>query len=235
MSIHLFCLPPAGSSRALFSAWKKFVPDNIRVVPIDYPGHGSLVKQALTHDPDELSQYVVKKIQSYGEQPFILFGHSVGAALAWRVEHLIRQTSCKNQIKLLVISGRPELAFTRNMTPKRLLNREGLIRALRHYNAAPEELFHNEDALEFFLTILRNDFYLSDNMLQDRIQTTDVPLMAFYGEDDPDITNRNQMDAWQQHSTNWLGCHALPGGHFFFNNLKTLAIMLNRICAVVSE
>jgi surfactin synthase thioesterase subunit len=234
MKINLFCLPPAGSSTALFATWHQLVADNITIVPIEYPGHGTLVKQALTHSPEALTKHVVEKIQSYGDQPFILYGHSVGTAVAWRVEQAIRQTSLAGQLKLLVVSGRPELEYSSKMSAKRFLSREGLVRALCRYNAVPQELLQNDDAMDFFLTILRNDFHLNDNMLQDKIIQTNVPLMAFYGEDDPDIPSHQQMDAWQKHSTQWLGCTALAGEHFFFNNPESLKTMLNKICASVA-
>lgn len=233
--MNLFCLPPAGSSASLYSGWKKLTTDNINLIPLEYPGHGTLVRQALIHDPDQLSRYILDKIQAYGDQPFALFGHSVGAALAWRVEQLLQQTPLQAQIKLLIVSGRPEMTFTKDMAPKRFLTREGLIKALKHYNGVPEELLQNDDAMDFFLTILRNDFHLNDNMLQDQVIKTNTPLMAFYGEDDPDIANHQQMEAWQNHSYQWLGCHALAGDHFFFNNPDSLQTMIHQICATVAE
>lgn len=235
MTINMFCLPPAGSSAAIYVGWKKRMPEHIAIVPIEYPGHGTLVKQPLVHDPDCLSQLIFEQLQGYGEQPFVLFGHSVGAALAWRVEQLIQSTALSRQLKLLIISGRPELEFTRQMPPKRFLSREGLIEALRHYNGVPTELLEDPDIMDFFLAILRNDFHLNDNMLNDRIEKTNTPVMAFYGQSDPDIAGVEQMNAWQKHSTNWRGCYPLEGNHFFFNRAESLNTMLKKITMELSK
>lgn len=235
MTINMFCLPPAGSSAAIYAGWKKRMPEHIAIVPIEYPGHGALVKQPLVNDPDYLSQFIFEQIQGYGEQPFVLFGHSVGAALAWRVEQLIQTTALSRQLKLLIISGRPELEFTRQMPPKRFLSREGLIEALRHYNSVPAELLENPDIMDFFLAILRNDFHLNDNMLNDCIEKTNTPVMAFYGQGDPDIAGAEKMVAWQKHSTNWRGCYLLEGDHFFFNRAESLNTMLEKICTELSN
>lgn len=235
MKINLFCLPPAGSSASLYSSWNTLANNNINIIPIEYPGHGALVRQPLTHNPDELADLIVTKIKSHLDHPFMIFGHSIGAALIWRIENKIRQTPLKEQLKLLIISGRPESEFSSKMEPKRFLNRSGMINALKHYNAVPDELLQNEDAMDFFLNILRNDFHLNDNMLQDKISKTDTPLLVFYGKDDPDIPAPEQMLAWEKHSSQWLGCHPLPGGHFFFNDNSSLKTMIDKICLITSE
>ena len=36
---NMFCLPPAGSSEYL-SSMEKQISDNIRIIPIEYSGHG---------------------------------------------------------------------------------------------------------------------------------------------------------------------------------------------------
>lgn len=232
MTVHLFCLPPAGSSASLYSSWNKLTSEKIKVIPLEYPGHGTLVRQRLTHDPDTLAELMIEKIMSYDDKPFALFGHSVGAALLWRIEKKLRNTWLNQQLKLLIVSGRPELEFTKDMKPKRFLTREGLIRALRQYNGVPDELLENQDAMDFFLNILRNDFHLNDMMLEDKVSITNTPLMAFYGKDDPDIRSYEQMNAWQAHSHNWLGCNPLTGGHFYFNDEDQRQDLLNKISRV---
>ncbi|KJZ13860.1 hypothetical protein TW85_11735 [Marinomonas sp. S3726] len=233
MTINLFCLPPAGSSASLYSSWNKLTQENINIIPLEYPGHGTLVRQKLIHDPEILTEALIHKIISYGDEAFAIFGHSVGAALLWRIEKKIRETPLNDQLKLLVVSGRPELEYTKNMAPKRFLTREGMIKALKHYNGVPAELLENQDAMNFFLNILRNDFHLNDMMLKDEIRKTKTPLLAFYGKEDPDIANLDQMNAWQNHSYNWQGCYPLTGGHFYFNDQTTLQVMLERMCRII--
>lgn len=233
MTINLFCLPPAGSSASLYSSWNKLTEESINIIPLEYPGHGTLVREKLIHDPDILAEALINKIMSHGDEAFAIFGHSVGAALLWRIERKIRETPLNERLKLLVVSGRPELEYTKNMAPKRFLTREGMIKALKHYNGVPAELLENQDAMDFFLTILRNDFHLNDMMLKDEINKTKIPLLAFYGKNDPDIASLDQMNAWQNHSYNWQGCYPLIGGHFYFNDRTTLQVMLERMCHII--
>ncbi|EPL1783185.1 thioesterase, partial [Acinetobacter baumannii] len=41
------------------------------------------------------------------------------------------------------------------------------------------------------------------------------------------------MDAWQQHTENWLGSIEFEGDHFYFLNPETRVKMLENIAAIV--
>ena len=46
-----------------------------------------------------------------------------------------------------------------------IIDDEKIIDELKRYNNFPDEILNNQDALTFFLKIIRNDFYLSDQLL----------------------------------------------------------------------
>lgn len=76
------------------------------------------------------------------------------------------------------------------MRYKHELTDEKIIDELKRYNNFPDEILNNQDALTFFLKIIRNDFYLSDQLLGEKIHKTGVPIVAFYGKQDPDILTK---------------------------------------------
>lgn len=76
------------------------------------------------------------------------------------------------------------------MRYKHELTDEKIIDELKRYNNFPDEILNNQEALTFFLKIIRNDFYLSDQLLSEKIHKTEVPIVAFYGKQDPDIPNK---------------------------------------------
>lgn len=232
---NMFCLPSAGSSASIYYSWKKRVAETIRIIPIEYPGHGSKIKQPLLDNPDSLAQHIANEIQCYPAQPFILFGHSVGGGLIWKVWHYLKDTPIRQQLKLMVISSRPEHASIQHLRYKHQLPDLQIIEELKRYNHFPDEILNNPEALQFFLKIIRNDFYISDQLLTEKISTTDVPVMAFYGKADPDIPNQAMMDAWQQHTETWLGSIALEGDHFYFFQQQVLEQVLEKIAQVVHQ
>lgn len=232
---NMFCLPPAGSSASLYYSWKKLVADNIRIIPIEYSGHGIKINESLIDDPNLLASQIANEIQHYPETPFILFGHSVGAGLIWKVLNDLNKSPIIHQLKLIVISSRPEHHHIQHMRNKHELTDQKIIAELKRYNNFPDEILNNQDALTFFLRIIRNDFYISDQLLSETITKTDVPVMGFYGKEDPDISNKSMMDAWQQHTENWLGSIELEGDHFYFLKQDVLMQMLEKISQTVEK
>ncbi|ELW9268386.1 acinetobactin biosynthesis thioesterase BasH [Acinetobacter baumannii] len=230
---NMFCLPPAGSSASIYHPWKKRISDNIRIIPIEYSGHGIKINEPLIDDPDLLAMQIANEIQAYSDKPFILFGHSVGGGLIWKVLNYLNEKPIIDQLRLIVISSRPEHHYIQHMRYKHELTDEKIIDELKRYNNFPDEILNNQDALTFFLKIIRNDFYLSDQLLGEKIHKTEVPIVAFYGKQDPDIPNKRMMDAWQQHTENWLGSIEFEGDHFYFLNPETRVKMLENIAAIV--
>lgn len=236
--VNMFCLPPAGSSSSIYYSWNKHIPSGIKVIPLEYPGHGKKIQEQLTHDPNQLAHILLEEIKAFGNHPFILFGHSVGASVLWRIEHLLRTEKIYNNLILLAVSGRPAPSYLKIMSQKSILTDQELIDELKIYNNFPSEILNNQDALEFFMRIIKNDFLLSDNMLNDQIFVTEKPLLSIYGKEDPYIYHHEMMEKWQDFSKTWLGAHAVEGDHFYFLDqsilLKTLNIISSNLLKILN-
>lgn len=215
-TFHLFCVPSAGSSASIYSAWNKAIADHIEVITLEYPGHGRKIQQKLTNDPDELAEQFVQEILNYGDIPFALFGHSVGASLIWKIEEKLKMINADQNLKLKIVSARPSPRFQSLIHHYSDMTDEQIVQELKLYNNFPDEILNNPSALDFFLNIIKNDFILSDNMLKKPIHKSSVPLMSIYGEDDPYIKNHEIMQSWQDWSTEWLGAYRVRGDHFYF-------------------
>lgn len=226
---HMFCLPPAGSSASIYYPWKKMKSQYFDIIPIEYAGHGMKMQQALINNSDILAKNIVDEILTYQEKPFILFGHSVGGGLIWKVKDQLENLNKLYLLKMMVISSRPEHQYIQHIKDKRQFSDQEIISNLKRYNHFPDEILKHADALAFFLKIIRNDFLLSDQLLSEKILKTSIPVLTFYGKDDPDIPDQKAMKAWQQHTEQWLGCIELEGDHFYFLNKDILDQLIEHI------
>ncbi len=231
VDVRMICLPPAGSSAGIYFPWRKVAPEGLKIQPIEYSGHGTKVKEPLIDDPAILAGRIAQEVRKYGDLPIILFGHSLGAALLWRVLQELEADENPVNIILVVVSGRPMREFIRGPKNRHLLGQDEFIREIKKYNNFPEELLANEGVLQFFLKIFRNDFLLNEKMLNDFPWVTDKPLLAFYGKDDHEIISLESMEAWASLSDDWLGCYGIDGDHFYFNNPDSLQEMLQIIAS----
>lgn len=227
--INLFCVPSAGSSASIFSAWDKTSAENIKVIALEYPGHGRKIQQPLSHDPDFLAHQFSLEILAYGNMPYVLFGHSVGASLIWKIEEKLKILHADHNLILKIVSARPSPLFQNLIHNYSHLTDEQIIQELRLYNNFPDEILNNVNALNFFLPIIKNDFILSDNMIKKPIFKSSVPLMSVYGEADPYIKNHKIMESWSTYTNKWLGAHQFSGDHFYFLDTTILQKMLHLI------
>lgn len=226
---HMFCLPPAGSSASIYYPWKKMKSQYFDIIPIEYAGHGMKMQQALINNSDILAKNIVDEILTYQEKPFILFGHSVGGGLIWKVKDQLENINKLYLLKMMVISSRPEHQYIQQIKDKRQFSDQEIISNLKRYNHFPDEILKHADALAFFLKIIRNDFLLSDQLLSENILKTSIPVLTFHGKDDPDIPDQKAMKAWQQHTEQWLGSIELEGDHFYFLNKEILDQLIEHI------
>ena len=227
--VKMVCLPPAGSSAAIYYPWRKHIGNDFEIHAIEYPGHGIKAKDALVDDPAILAKQIAQEVKRVGDVPVILFGHSLGAALLWRVLKELEADAVPIRILLAVVSGRPMREFLRGPKNRHLMAQDEFIREIKKYNNFPDEILGNHEALQFFLRIFRNDFLLNEKMLNDKAMVTNIPLVALYGKEDPEIASVESMEAWAPCSNNWQGCFGVKGDHFYFNNPDSLNEMLGII------
>lgn len=230
---NLFCLPPAGSSATIYANWKKLIDARVNIVPLDYPGHGSKMNEPLIQNPEELAEKIANYISRYSDLPYLLFGHSLGAALIWKILHYLHNYNVIDRLVLIIISGRPTNEGIQHLEYHKPLSDEKILHRLNRYGNFPAEILMNPDALRFFMNIIRHDFDISNQLLKESIEKTNIPLTVFFGKDDPDILNEKYMYDWKKYTEHWLGCTSFNGGHFYFLNDNTKVEMLEKINSIL--
>ncbi len=237
--IHLFCVPSAGSSASIFAAWDKVSTDSIRVIALEYPGHGRKIQQPLSHDPDFLAAHFATEILAYGDVPYALFGHSVGASLIWHIEAKLKSLHAHHDLLLKIVSARPAPDFQQSIRHYGQMTDAQIIQELKLYNNFPDEILNNAHALNFFLPIIKNDFLLSDQMCCKAPNKSTAALISIYGQDDPYLDHPAVMDGWQKYSERWLGTYRCEGDHFYFLRAdvlkQTLHIIENNIFSIMQN
>lgn len=235
-TIDLYCLPSAGSSASMYSEWKNYAPQWLNICPIEYSGHGTRIREELIHNPDIITQEITSAILNRNKRKFILFGHSLGTALIWRIVKKLQSLGQESRLEMIVISGRRETSTLANEPRGRhLLPREDFIQAVLKYSGLPQELLNQNELLDFFLPILRNDFHLNDYLVDDASTLTCCPLIAVAGDSDPDIISPDMMIKWRKYSEQWLGFYPLPGNHFYLNKIENIKEIIKLISTHVYQ
>lgn len=226
----LVCFPPAGCSATIYQAFQKYLHPSCHLLALDYPGHGRKFAQPLESDIKALSQQLAQEINDRTTQEIILFGHSLGAALIWPVVEALKNQAVWPRIKMLVISSRPAPQHSQHLLAKHQLDDQALVQQLQHYQYVPAHIFKHPDMLRLCFKLIRHDFALSDALIsQSPPCQTHLPVLLLHGDQDPDLTTTQMLDAWQGYTQRWLGRIAFTGHHFYFTQPNILKHMLSCI------
>jgi surfactin synthase thioesterase subunit len=198
----------------MYAAWHDTAAAWLDVYPVEYPGHGSRIREQLVHKPDSMAAEIAEGLLSLDSKPFALFGHSMGTVVTWKVMREVQRRGEIHRLRLIALSGRPVPSRLPKRAPRYKLPTEQFLVEVERYNGLPKEIYQYPELLELYLPILRNDFRIADEGYDDPGIPIPVPVITFSGEDDPDILPGG-MEGWATHSEQWLGHYIFPGHHFY--------------------
>jgi pyochelin biosynthesis protein PchC len=81
----LVCLPHAGGSAGFFSGWQALLPADIELVSVQYPGREERLSETWPGSLEWMAGTITRALWDLSDRPLVLFGHSMGAALAYEV------------------------------------------------------------------------------------------------------------------------------------------------------
>jgi surfactin synthase thioesterase subunit len=88
--LRLVCLPPAGGGASRYRGWPALLPDDVEVVSVQLPGRENRFNEQPIESMEELVDQLVEGLASYLTRPFALFGHSMGALIAFELIRRLR-------------------------------------------------------------------------------------------------------------------------------------------------
>jgi medium-chain acyl-[acyl-carrier-protein] hydrolase len=211
--LRLICFPHAGGSPWLFRNWWQRMPIEIEIGAIQLPGHGSRLREAPFNDFPALIEQIGEELRTRTVRPFALFGHSLGALMAFELARLLRDSGRPGPTHLFV-SGQnaPQMPRERDALSKR--NDSELIDGLRQLNCTPEQLLDSQELMELMLPVIRADLELYENYRYRLAEPLECPLTVMGGLDDP-RTDLPGLEGWKEHTRNRFQTRRFPGDHFF--------------------
>lgn len=211
--VPLFCLPHAGGGASAFRTWLGQVP-GVGVLPVQPPGREARFREP----PHQHMEPLVADLASLvldeaGENPFAIYGHSLGALVAFELVREIRRRGAPAPVRLIV-SGcvAPGHPFD-DGPPVRDMSRPELLRMLRDLGGTPEWLLADTSFVDMILPAVRADFSVKETYEYRAEPPLDIPLTVLASTDDPRASHDAQS-RWRQQTSADFELHTFVGGHF---------------------
>ena len=207
------CFPHAGGAATYFHSFSSAMPPEVEVLAVQYPGRQERRLEPMVDDLAELADLVVPSLVDRADRPLTLFGHSMGATLAFEVARGLEQRGIRPAG--LVVSGRRAPSCHRDETTYRKDDHE-LLRAVADLGGTGAQLLHDEELVAMVLPAIRNDYRAAETYRYRPGPDLRCPVAVLIGDRDPKVT-LVEARAWAGHTTGEMSLRVFPGGHFYLD------------------
>ena len=230
--LRLFCLPHAGSGASAFNSWNTSLPTSVQVCSILLPGRESRLSEPLYNHINPLLDDMTLALSPWLDIPFAIFGHSMGALLAFEWARRLQRNVLAQPIGLYLSGRRAPNVHDTNASLQTLTDREFMVELARRYDGFPQEFFHNAELMEVYLPILRADIAVVESYHFQNGEPLNCPISVFAGIRDTTI-NWHQLLAWKTQTRGRFALRFFPGGHFYPQPpmLKSISASLAEFCS----
>jgi surfactin synthase thioesterase subunit len=212
--VRLVCLPHAGGSAAFFLPVAAALSPGVDVVAIQYPGRQDRRQESPIDDMAVLADRVHGILRRQSELPLTLFGHSMGAVLAFEVTRRL-EADGHGPVRLYASGRRGPSTFRDETVHQR--DDAGIIAEVRKMNGTASSLLGDDELMRAALPALRADYKATELYTCPAHITVNCPITVLTGDNDPK-TSVDEAKAWAASTASSCDVHVFNGGHFFLTD-----------------
>jgi medium-chain acyl-[acyl-carrier-protein] hydrolase len=185
---------------------------------VQFPGHEYRLREPLITEITLLADGATEALLGCLGEKFALFGHSMGAIVAFEVARRLRDRGCL--ASSLWVAGAPAPHLPARLSPLHLLPDAVMIAGLEtRYGPLPEQVKSSAEMMAVLTPVIRADLRAVETYTYEMSSPLDVPIYALGGSDDPTVA-WGDLSAWQAHTRAAFTCRMFSGGHFFVESSR---------------
>ena len=227
--VPLLCLPCAGAGASLYRPWRRLEVPPIDVQPLQLPGRAErLAEPPCVTVTTAVACLLPSVLEVAGRQPVALFGHGLGAVIAYELAQAAVEHG-QDLILRLIVSGSPgpwddRTGRASDCSDDDFVNRVEEFAGYRHRALRIPEL------RELLLPAVRADVQMHEGYSPCHARRLPVPITSLRGRDDH-LVSAERASRWQDETSLGFDAAELPGGHMYLTEdpLSLLELISERL------
>ncbi len=217
--VGLVCFPHAGGSAPYYAPLAAALAPSVDVLAVQYPGRQERRQVPPVDDVRTLARQSYDALAEAGfdgtGRPLALFGHSMGALVAFEVARLMEQRGDGGPA-VLFASGRraPSRVRAGTDTPR---DDASIVADIRALGGTDARFLEDPELLGMVLPALRSDYRAVAGYRSAADAAIAAPVVVLVGDTDPHTTPE-EARAWQRHTSGPFEVRTFPGGHFYLED-----------------
>ncbi|GIE99518.1 thioesterase II family protein [Paractinoplanes rishiriensis] len=214
----LIGVPYAGAGAAAFHGWPAELPEWLELWAVRLPARETRIGEPPMADVHAVVAAVADALAGFDDTPYALYGHSMGALVAFELARELRRRGSPAPVRLCV-SGRRAPQRADDLPGICHLPKPEFLAAVRRLNGIPEQLFDEPGLIDVLEPALRADFAVCERYRHTAEEPLATGLSVFGGDRDP-TTDLEQLHAWRRQAAGPFVLRTYRGDHFFVHTRR---------------
>jgi surfactin synthase thioesterase subunit len=233
-AVPVLCFPFAGAGASVFRRCQEYPTDALRICPVQLPGREELFDEPPYADvPRAVVDLLPAALDLIDGEPRVaLFGHSLGAVLAYEMAHQLTQVDGLT-VQQLFVSGSPG-PWTRRERRASGLSDEEFLERVREFAGYPHPALEHPELRDLLLPTLRADVAMHEDYLAPSDKRLPAPITSIRGTAD-ELVSAEQSAEWAAATSRGWRAAELPGNHMYLvDSPAELVRLMARMLAEVA-